>query len=157
MQGTETSCDCVRSKREPLQRRFSTFPDGWPGSGLLLLRASVSLPLIYWAVADLYRSIAGATFVLSGVLSDVVTGMAALVLLSGLWTQFTAVVIAIYELWIAFSAGLPTGEQWIHILLAALSASVAMLGPGAWSIDARRFGRKVFDIGDRSETHDDSV
>jgi len=83
--------------------------------------------------------------------------MAALVLLSGLWTQFTAVVIAIYELWIAFSAGLPTGEQWIHILLAALSASVAMLGPGAWSIDARRFGRKVFDIGDRSETHDDSV
>jgi len=83
--------------------------------------------------------------------------MAALVLLAGLWTPFTAVVIAIYELWIAFSAGLPTGEQWIHILLAALSASVAMLGPGAWSIDARRFGRKVFDIGDRSETHDDSV
>ena len=157
MQGTETSCDCVRSKRESLQRRFSTFPDGWPGAGLLLLRASVSLPLIYWAVAELHRSFAGATFVLSGVLSDVVAGMAALVLLAGLWTPFTAVVIAIYELWIAISAGLPTGEQWIHILLAALSASVAMLGPGAWSIDARRFGRKVFDIGDRSETHDDSV
>jgi putative oxidoreductase len=67
-------------------------------------------------------------------------------------------VIAIYELWIAFSAGFAlTGEQWILILLLALSASVAMLGPGAWSIDARRFGRKVFEIGDRSETHDDSV
>jgi len=118
----------------------------------------VSLPLIYSAVADLHRSFAGATFVLSGVLSDVVAGMAALVLLAGLWTRFTAVVIAIYELWIAFSAGFaPTGEQWIHIQLAALSASVAMLGPGAWSIDGRRFGRKVFDIGDRSETHDDSV
>ena len=124
----------------------------------MLLRVSVSLPLIYWAVADLYRSFAGATFVLSGVLSDVATGTAALVLLAGFWTRFTAVVIAIYELWIAFSAGCaPTGEQWIHILLAALSASIAMLGPGAWSIDARRFGRKVFDIGDRSETHDDSV
>jgi uncharacterized membrane protein YphA (DoxX/SURF4 family) len=118
----------------------------------------VSLPLIYWAVADLHRSFGGATFILSGVLSDVVVGMAALVLLTGLWTRFTAVVIAIYELWIAFSAGFaPTGEQWIHILLVALSASVAMLGPGAWSVDARRFGRKVFDIGDRSETHDDSV
>jgi hypothetical protein len=124
----------------------------------MLLRASVSLPLISWAVADLYRSFAGATFVSSGVLSDVVAGMAALVLLAGLWTRFTVLVIAIYELWIAFSAGFaPTGEQWIHILLAALSASVAMLGPGAWSIDARRFGRKVFDIGDRSEAHDDSV
>jgi|HubBroStandDraft_3_1064219.scaffolds.fasta_scaffold746054_1 uncharacterized membrane protein YphA (DoxX/SURF4 family) len=124
----------------------------------MLLRASVSLPLIYSAVADLHRSFAGATFVLSGVLSDVVAGMAALVLLAGLWTRFTAVVIAIYELWIAFSAGFAlTGEQWILILLLALSASVAMLGPGAWSIDARRFGRKVFEIGDRSETHDDSV
>ena len=124
----------------------------------MLLRASVSLPLIYWAVADLYRSFADATFVSSGVLSDLVAGMAALVLLAGLWTRFTAVVIAIYELGIAFSAGFaPTGEQWIHILLAALSASLTMLGPGAWSIDGRRFGRKVFDFGDRSETHDDSV
>jgi putative oxidoreductase len=68
------------------------------------------------------------------------------------------VVIAIYDLWMAFSAGVaPTGERWIQSLLAALSASVAMLGPGAWSIDGRRFGRKVFDIGDRSEGHDDSV
>jgi uncharacterized membrane protein YphA (DoxX/SURF4 family) len=124
----------------------------------VLLRASVSLPLIYWAVADLYRSFAGATFVSSGVLSGVVAGMAALVLLAGLWTRFTAVVIAVYELGVAFSAGVPpTGEQWIHILLAALSASLAMLGPGAWSIDGRRFGRKVFDIGDRSGRHDDSA
>jgi putative oxidoreductase len=116
------------------------------------------LPFVYWAVADLYRSFAGATFVSSGVLSDVVAGMAALVLLAGLWTRFTAGVIAIYELWIAFSAGfVPTGERWIHILSAALSASVAMLGPGAWSIDGRRFGRKIFEFRGRSETHDDSV
>jgi hypothetical protein len=38
------------------------------------------------------------------------------------------------------------GGQWIHILLAVLTAAVAMLGPGAWSIDARRFGRQRFDI-----------
>jgi putative oxidoreductase len=145
-------------KGNPLRLRFSTFPDGWPGAGLLLLRASVSLPLIYWAVADLYRPFAGASLVSSGVLSDVAEGMAGLVLLAGLWTRVTAVLIAICDLWIAFSAGFaPTADQWIHILLAALSASVSMLGPGAWSIDARRFGRKVFDIGDRSETHDDSV
>ena len=108
----------IKKGNVPLQLRFSTFPDGWPGAGLLLLRASVSLPLIYWAVADLYRSFAGATFVSSGVLSDVAAGMAALVLLAGLWTRVTAVVIAIYELWIAFSAGFaPTGEQWIRVLI----------------------------------------
>jgi uncharacterized membrane protein YphA (DoxX/SURF4 family) len=35
---------------------------------------------------------------------------------------------------------------WIHAFLAVLLASVAMLGPGAWSIDARLFGRKRFDF-----------
>jgi uncharacterized membrane protein YphA (DoxX/SURF4 family) len=29
-----------------------------------------------------------------------------------------------------------------HILLAVLAISLAMLGPGAWSIDALIFGRK---------------
>jgi uncharacterized membrane protein YphA (DoxX/SURF4 family) len=36
------------------------------------------------------------------------------------------------------------GGAWIHILLGVLCASVVMLGPGAWSIDARLFGRKRF-------------
>jgi uncharacterized membrane protein YphA (DoxX/SURF4 family) len=29
-----------------------------------------------------------------------------------------------------------------HILLAILAISLAMLGPGAWSVDAQIFGRK---------------
>jgi len=31
-------------------------------------------------------------------------------------------------------------------MLAALGAALAMVGPGAWSIDARLFGRKRIDI-----------
>jgi len=31
-------------------------------------------------------------------------------------------------------------------LLAALGVSLVMLGPGAWSVDARLFGRKRIDI-----------
>ncbi len=34
------------------------------------------------------------------------------------------------------------GDPWAHILLAAVAAGLAMPGPGAWSIDARLFGRK---------------
>jgi putative oxidoreductase len=30
----------------------------------------------------------------------------------------------------------------VHLLLAVLAFSLAMLGPGAWSIDAGLFGRK---------------
>ena len=108
---------------------------------------SVTFPLVYWGVADLSRRSADAT----AVFSDLVAGLAALVLLAGLWTPVAAAGIALDQLWIAFSPTLvPQGEHGIHILFAALSVSVAMLGPGAWSIDARRFGRKVFDVGDRS-------
>jgi putative oxidoreductase len=54
---------------------------------------------------------------------------------------------ALDEGWIAVSLySLERQDRWIHIFLAILAVSVAMLGPGAWSIDARLFGRKRFDI-----------
>jgi uncharacterized membrane protein YphA (DoxX/SURF4 family) len=37
-----------------------------------------------------------------------------------------------------------------HLLLAVLAISVAMLGPGAWSVDARLFGRKRLNLGPRN-------
>jgi len=49
-------------------------------------------------------------------------------------------------LWIAFSRA---GDPWIPIMLATLGATLAMVGPGAWSIDARLFGRKHIDIPER--------
>ena len=38
---------------------------------------------------------------------------------------------------------------FIPIALAVLGAVLAMVGPGAWSIDARLFGRKHINISDR--------
>ena len=62
-----------------------------------------------------------------------------IILIAGLWTPI------IDELWIALSLYLShQTDIVIPIFLAALSASVAMLGPGAWSIDARLFGRRRF-------------
>ena len=72
-------------------------------------------------------------------------------LLAGLWTPVMGALIAIDELWIAFS--LPSSQpnsRLIHIFLAVLTAGVAVLGPGAWSIDARLFGRKRFKMKDRT-------
>ena len=37
------------------------------------------------------------------------------------------------------------GDPWVSIMLATLGAALAMIGPGAWSIDAQLFGRKRFD------------
>ena len=70
-------------------------------------------------------------------------------LLAGLWTPVMGALIATDELWIALSlySSEPDG-RWLHIFLAVLTAGIAMLGPGAWSIDARLFGRKRFKMGD---------
>ena len=57
----------------------------------------------------------------------------------------TATLAALDQIWIALSfPSSQQGGEWIHILLGVLCASVAMLGPGAWSIDARLFGRRRF-------------
>lgn len=81
----------------------------------------------------------------------VAAAAAGILLLAGLWTPIAAVAIAVDELWIALSlSSSPLGNQWILVFLAVLCAGIAMLGPGAWSIDARLFGRRRFDIGQRT-------
>ncbi|WP_228486256.1 hypothetical protein [Paludibaculum fermentans] len=77
--------------------------------------------------------------------------LAGILLLIGLWTPVVAAVVAVAEAWIGFSLRpLHPGDEWVHFLLAILAGSVAMLGPGAWSMDAHLFGRKRFEINGRS-------
>jgi hypothetical protein len=47
--------------------------------------------------------------------------------------------VAVVQVWIAMTG---TGDESVAIILAALGGTLAMIGPGAWSIDARLFGRK---------------
>ena len=57
---------------------------------------------------------------------------------------------AVVKVWIAFSRYFShSGDPWIAIILAVLGAVLAMVGPGAWSIDARLFGRKRIDFPER--------
>ena len=67
---------------------------------------------------------------------------AGLLLLAGLWTPVAGVLLAIIEIWSAFTHPL---DPWSYILLGTLCAALAMLGPGACSVDARLFGWKRID------------
>jgi uncharacterized membrane protein YphA (DoxX/SURF4 family) len=61
----------------------------------------------------------------------------------GLWTPFAAVLAAVIAGW---SASSNPGEAGFDLLLATLGVALALLGPGAWSIDARLFGWKRVEI-----------
>jgi putative oxidoreductase len=125
-----------------VQRLFSTFADGWPGRGLLLLRLLTGLALIHFGIASLPEAPPLATVVLK-----IIGVGAGIFLLLGLWTPVAGTLIAIVKVWVAFSRFFwHSGDPWIPIMLAALGAALAMVGPGAWSIDARLFGRKRIDI-----------
>jgi putative oxidoreductase len=125
-----------------LQRLFSTFPGSWPGVGLLLLRACLAIALVYFGIAGLWNPSETIVFT-----QDLIAAAGGIFLLGGLWTPVMGTLVALDEVWIAFSLNPPPREHtWLHIFLAILSVSVAMLGPGAWSIDARLFGRRRFDI-----------
>lgn len=60
-------------------------------------------------------------------------------LLAGLWTPVVGTLVAVIEMWTALTR---PGDPWISIVLATLGVTGAMIGPGAWSLDARLFGRK---------------
>jgi uncharacterized membrane protein YphA (DoxX/SURF4 family) len=65
--------------------------------------------------------------------------VAGTLLLLGLWTPVAGITIALVEVWI-FLASL--GHSLTAMMLAGLGATVAMIGPGMWSIDAQLYGRK---------------
>jgi putative oxidoreductase len=71
---------------------------------------------------------------------------AGILLLAGLWTPFAGTLSALIELWRAFSQ---PGDALTHILLVTLGAALALVGPGAWSVDARLFGWKRINIPNR--------
>jgi uncharacterized membrane protein YphA (DoxX/SURF4 family) len=121
-----------------MQRLFSGFPDGWPGLSILFLRFGIGISLVYDGTTGLF-----ATPHSIPIAQELIALGAGLLLLVGLWTPASGMLAAILELWIAFS-----GADHLRgvLLLAALGVALAMLGPGAWSIDARLFGRKRIEI-----------
>ena len=54
--------------------------------------------------------------------------------------------VAAIEVWKIF---LLPEDVWVYILLGTLGAALTLLGPGAWSVDARLFGWKLVELPDR--------
>lgn len=125
-----------------MQRLFSTFASGWPGVGLLLLRVLTFAALVHYRISSVRESPAVTIIVLQLVAAGV-----GILLLVGLWTPVAGVLAAIINVGTAVSRIFSdSGDPWVPILQAVLGVVLAMVGPGAWSIDARLFGRKRIDM-----------
>jgi hypothetical protein len=120
-------------------RLYSSFAHGAPGAGLLLMRAVSGCALVVCAAAALSHSPA-----LLPALVAVGVAALGLLLLVGLWTPVAGVLAALGAAWAAY---MDLAHAGYYALLATLGVALALLGPGAFSIDARLFGWKRVEIG----------
>lgn len=116
-----------------MQRLFSNFANGWPGRGLLAQRVLVATILIYSVATRSAETSA------RGAVPQFIGAGLSIFILVGLWTPIVGTLTSFIEIWVILSH---SGDARVPIVLATLSATLAMIGPGAWSIDARLFGRK---------------
>jgi uncharacterized membrane protein YphA (DoxX/SURF4 family) len=122
-----------------MRRLFSTFAPGSPAIGLLLLRFACATILIGHAI-DYLRG----TLQFPELLLQVSTIGLSLLLIVGLWTPIAATLAVFDALLIGFSHP-ASARYW---LVAVVCFSITLLGPGAWSIDAKLFGWKRIKIDD---------
>jgi uncharacterized membrane protein YphA (DoxX/SURF4 family) len=146
------SSKCGRKPgRKLLRRLFFAFPGGWPGVALLLLRAVLGLVILaegrfYFGEPKPAPSdwLMGLTAVAAGAL-----------LLIGLVTPIAAAVVAAGTAGVGlsmFPGCVPTlFDSRISLLFGlTMVLTIIGLGPGAFSLDARMFGRREIIIPPRT-------
>jgi uncharacterized membrane protein YphA (DoxX/SURF4 family) len=144
------------SKPSIQQRTFSTFPGGRAGVGLLLLRIAIGAELAWCSYALLSpwqntkaRVAAIAVLILASGIS----------LTLGFLTMLSSACAALLSLGI-LASWLPTPPMEVDAFrlssafAAIIALSLAFIGPGAFSIDARRYGRREIVIPKRPPPED---
>lgn len=121
-----------------MRRLFSTFASGWPGAGLLIMRLVAGLTAITQGLMTFRSSPTVQVIIL-----EVFVIAVGILLVAGLWTPISASLLVILAVWNMF---VQRGDLWANILLATLGGALALLGPGAWSVDSRLFGWKRIDL-----------
>ena len=105
-----------------MQKLFTTFPAGAPGGALLLLRGALAAALVFFVEGPLAIRLILGTLLCLGLLTPLVAPVAAIVTL--VWLDRNS-------------------DPAFCVLLAVHACALSMLGPGAYSLDSRLFGRRL--------------
>jgi len=121
---------------------FSAFPGGWPAVALLLLRLIVGVSALGQGVLCLTQTLTWMSLLRAALL--IPCGLCVLI---GFATPIASLVVAFGILvmsttWHALPSERLVGCKPASFQMIAISLSVAMLGPGSLSLDARLFGRR---------------
>jgi hypothetical protein len=120
-----------RAASGALRRPFSMFPGGLPGLALVLLRISATATSIFSVYGSYYDRPVGYLWAL------IPLGAALCV---GFLTPFVAVLIVTIQMF-GFNSW-STNIVWLGASMLNTFA-LALIGPGAYSLDALRFGRRL--------------
>ena len=115
-----------------MQRLFFMFPHGLPGLALLLLRVAV-------AIALLMQSSGHPQWFSSTLLATAL--LLSIVILLGYWTPIVAIIALVLHglVWLATSVD----SAAVTLVFCLDAMALALLGPGAYSLDSYRFGRRL--------------
>lgn len=138
-----------------MQRLFSTFPNRWPGLGILLLRCAVGFAAILRSVESLNTNSAQSWHSLTLAILSIVAGC---FLIAGLLTPIACVVLIICCVVDAVAPTMSFDHPATGALIQTIviAVSIALLGPGALSFDSRLFGRReiiIPETGPRYRNH----
>jgi hypothetical protein len=133
-----------------VQRLFSYFPSALPGVGLLQLRLvlcgfllidanRVRLTSATWPTPELG---VGASLLLAGLAS--LGGLGFLTPFASLSILAVQLAVLIGDAWPSVGLGLASlaGTWQLQVCQAAIAITLMLTGPGAYSLDARLFGRR---------------
>ena len=126
-----------------LQRSSYSFPMGLPGIALLLLRTTVGLTMVIRDGACLPGAADRPVVYVAcifGILAGGLLSVGFLTTVAGIGGGMVATLTAFKVLPICSSGGFDSRLGFIFGL--AILLALAILGPGAYSIDARLFGRR---------------
>lgn len=126
---------------EHVQRLFSMFPAGIPGMALISLRLLTVALLSVDGMA--YRN-GPSAFV--SILSSVI----AFCLVFGVLTPYAALAAAVLDAVHLYTSN--PADTFHSIVAVVISLSIAALGPGAYSVDCKIFGRHVVSLPSDKET-----